>query len=1176
MCSPITAVAFVKLKSKLLLLACEGPWLRVYDQSAGRLLSSKRLFDAQAVHGITSPSTNYVSASEPSYTQVLIWGGYSVCVVRIENDDEFPDQSDWKIRLAICNAEAEDWILDACFSPRARTGESSITSSLEAVLVTSHNVLLSLHIPLALSTKDGNCVSVHRMANGPRSILYSAHVIWPSQGPGFVAAGTVYGEILFWSFLSSESTSYSSLGVSGTLNNTFTGHEGSVFGVRISEEFSGPDSGTWRILASCSDDRTIRLWSINMSRFQKLHDGSHRARYESVHDISGGNFEEQTSPSLVMAMGHASRIWNIHFLGEAESCWHLLSLGEDSTAQTWYLRQLSDTIDQDGQSKSCPLFHHQNIFKFHSGKSIWASAVHRQKDNSLICTGGADGRLVCFTLSGQDLPHLANTLSSQWTLEEVIKDLEKGSDASNMTLLSARQKVTSSQAVFTALEGDWKLIRHLKSVISTYPSGFFEGTAIFEKRSPADPMYGAEYLYIENGILTTEQGFSFTASRRYVYRFERDSGKISAWFVKPDDASTVDYLFHYLNFNPLSDTSSKLKERENVDTLIAIGHHPCVDDHYQADYNFQLRGFDLGGWSLKYTVKGPTKDYIADARYVREDSNCGMETESDSDQIVRAASAIMSTPQHEVSGSLSWKADSFKTYTWVNENEFLISTEKGWLLLGNLTGSRKTCQFSLAGTSPQIFWEKIANKPDLKSSCIATSVLSHGIVILAGTTGTIYVYRHKNKAIHSPIKASSKIAYLNSHSLHCHPEVSLSKVSEAFEIAVIISYLGSSTVNLLILEAAAGISDCSLSLNAAFERSPSFIVTSACFLSWEDLLVLGSRGGALAIYESCRNWNGTGEVPNPYYLYHIHGEDTITAIQRLPGGSSKLDPNGINFVTTGRDGTYAIHQISLDKSSCEMPVKYQTVHVCTPTFGPNIEGVCFDRVTSDLLLWGFRSKRFVVWNETQKKELMSVECGGSHRNWAFSPPRNSSGGGSLVWTKASVCNVYSQSNASHQVLQSGGHGREIKAMALSPPVQARDGSMRRYIATGAEDTAIRIFDGSASKGAISPQYVRCLGVFTKHSTGIQQLRWSSYGQVLFSAAGCEEFFVWRVSSIPCLEIGLVCEACCPQVTESSDLRIMNFDMTEICGADDSTDGDICVQAYLLSMVYSDSSIRVRT
>lgn len=1172
MCSPNTAVAFVKLKSRLLLLTCEGPWLRVYDQLTRRVLGSKRLFDGQAVHGITSPPTNYYSTSEPCHTRVLAWGGCSVCVVRIGYDEEFSDHSDWRIQVAVCNAQAEDWILDACFSSPASISEGLVQCFSKAVLVTSHNVLLSLHIPLASSTKDGNCMSIHRLANGPRSVLYSAHVILPSHGPGLVAAGTVYGEVLLWSFRSSEITSDTSLGIPGILRYTFQGHEGSVFGVRISEEFSDGESGTRRILASCSDDRTIRIWSIDVSRSQTMHDGIQKAFDGSVRDVSGGYVEEQTSQSLVMAMGHASRIWDIRFLGESKSDWHLLSLGEDGTAQTWHLQQLSDVIGQDAKSKRSPQFVHRNSFKFHSGKNIWANAVHQQGNSSLICTGGADGRLVCFTLSRQNSLHLANTLSSQWTLGEVLKDLDKDSDACGRDLPDSREVDPSCRTIFTAFEGHWKLVRHLSSMIPTYPSGVFEGSANFEKRSPTEPKYDAEYLYIENGIFTTEHGVSLVASRRYVYRFEKDPEKISAWFVKSDDGSTVDYLFHDLNFKPLKDASSMMEERAEIDTLIAIGHHPCVDDKYQADYNFQLTGCALDRWSLKYTVIGPHKDYVADTRYMREDVTLGLETESKPDRIVKEASESMNTLSQEVSGDLSQTASSFKSYTWVNENEFLVSTDKGLLLLGDLTCSKEREQFSLAETPPQISWEKIANIPDLKFSCITTSILSHEMVIFAGTTGAIYVYRHEKRSIHSPIKASSKVAYLNSHLLHRPPSVVLPKSSEAFEIAVIISCVGSSKVHLLILNAETKSSDCSVLLNVDLERSPGFIVTSACFLSLDDILVLGSRGGALAIYASWRNWKGT-EVPNPYYLHHIHDEDTVTNIQGLPSGKRQPDLDAIYFVTTGRNGTYAIHQISLDTSDCETPVKFQTVHMCTPPLGPNVEGACFDRVTRDLLLWGFRSKQFVVWNETQKTELMTVECGGSHRNWAFSPPSNGGGGGTLLWTKASVCKVHSQPNASHQVFRPGGHGREIKAMALSPPVPAMDGSMRRYIATGAEDTAIRIFDASVDDDdAISPRDFRCLGVFTKHSTGIQQLRWSSSARLLFSAGGCEEFFAWRVSAVPCLEIGLVCDGCCPPVAEPSGVRIMDFDVAEIRDPDDP---DVGVHAYLLSMVYSDSSIRVR-
>jgi WD40 repeat protein len=124
---------------------------------------------------------------------------------------------------------------------------------------------------------------------------------------------------------------------------------------------------------------------------------------------------------------------------------------------------------------------------------------------------------------------------------------------------------------------------------------------------------------------------------------------------------------------------------------------------------------------------------------------------------------------------------------------------------------------------------------------------------------------------------------------------------------------------------------------------------------------------------------------------------------------------------------------------------------------------------------------------------MGIDTGGAHRSWAFRP--HSAMGGTLVWTRASTLHVCSQKGPNHTVVHSGGHGREIKAVAVSRSSHSKAHS--RMIATGAEDTDIKIF-----------QYVDrdlvCRRTIRKHTTGIQHLQWSEKGDYLFSSGGCEE------------------------------------------------------------------------
>jgi WD40 repeat protein len=211
---------------------------------------------------------------------------------------------------------------------------------------------------------------------------------------------------------------------------------------------------------------------------------------------------------------------------------------------------------------------------------------------------------------------------------------------------------------------------------------------------------------------------------------------------------------------------------------------------------------------------------------------------------------------------------------------------------------------------------------------------------------------------------------------------------------------------------------------------------------------------------------------------------------------------------------------------------------------------------SDLILYGFKSKNFIVWNEKKQYEISSVECGGAHRSYAYSPTTGSDGAGYFIYTKASKLYLHSQQRPSHQIIKSGGHGREIKAAAVSP-----DG----LVATGAEDTAIRIWQFQDGKLPAEKQF-DCLAVVQKHTTGIQHLQWHG-SNYLFSSGGNEEFFIWAVEAIPGFGIGVVCEASCLDESEEKDLRIMSFDITSL---PQSGEGP---ERILISLAYSDSTTR---
>ena len=1194
----------MRVQSKSLLLAGQGPLLRAYDHGTRRLLCSKRVFNTQAVHGITSHQLSEHSTE----TLLLIWGCRSVCVVQIRIGDDENSQDDFHLTFqdVIAETETGDWVLDACITSSRVDDSRSDCSIIEAVLATAHNVVLYLHALLDFSSNSATCASIYRPAAGLRSILYSAHIIWQdSNTSGLVAAGTVYGEILYWSFRTDDATRFghSRKSGSGVLHHTFEGHEGSVFGVRISEEVTDEHSGLpKRILASCSDDRTIRIWEISSHlNGDSGENSTKRLIRPSVGGNSAGDIHQRSSPSVAIAMGHASRIWGLRFLCEANSNRYLLSFGEDTTTQVWRLfRQPNAAGHQSSLSATTSLVL-QNCakHKFHSGKNIWACAIYKESVSSkLVCTGGADGRIVCFNVHDPNVSPYGDGISSQWTFKESLEDMNKACNPSELKAVKIATPHLPSN-IFIALEGRWKIVRNLDSAAPTYPSGSFKGTAVFEKRPPTNPKYEAEYLYLEDGILTTQQGLSLTATRRYVYRLQKDTHAISSWFVKPDDGSTVHYLFHELNFPETDDHQSKIR---NTGNLVANGHHLCINDDYRVAYGFQAREGTLPGWSLRYTVKGPKKDYIADAEYARDDWPSECKAELNSNQSIgrnpTEAILIKKTKNPETSS----KTDCFKAYTWINENVFLATTDLGWLLAGTLRDAKDQSGLNGVDSSNSVSWEKIAKVDDLNGPCIATSICSHETAIFAAS-GTIHIFLHGDKSIHSPIKVPGKIAYMAAHLISKYP----CPQSHTFEIGIVIACLGSSTISLFFVDVDKKRSKCSVRQDVNFSQSPSFVVTSSCLIDSRAVLILGSRNGSLAIYQFTLL---AITILPAARIDDIHDKDAITSIENLPPTSSpEAEHDTIYFLTAGRNGTYAIHQIHLDSNSSYGSIKFHTVHIATTPIGNIIEGSHFSSLTNHLFLWGFRSKHFVLWNESLKQEIMLAGCGGAPRNWAFFlPQQEDKTGGNLVWTKASRCHVHAQRGGSHIVLQEGGHGREIKALAVSPGIiittarikgsRSRSSSSdrntkqssaeslsqatKRYLATGAEDTEIRIFDISSSSSFPWTRYAddmfKCTNIMSKHTTGLQALRWSRDSKYLFSAAGCDEFFVWRITPLPLeeelgLQLGVVCEAIAP-TSEQRDLRVMDFDVKEdfFAPSDDDKEGN--GKGYAISMAFSDSSVRV--
>ena len=1117
--NPVTAIAIVPIDADIhLLVVGVANSVRIFHHESSRLLSTIQVFRNQTIHGLiySRESVNKSIGTSSSNVRCLLWGGRSICAVHLSLHHDDVGIPRIKCNFLVRETLLQDWIFDACLSPDGpwRDSLSRPTESfLQAVAVTAHNSLLSLDSHTVGDSNQEHEASSVLLCAGPSSIIYSAHILWEVAKPVIIAAGTVFGEVLLWRCDLDITSRVSHGPLAGKLLRSFTGHDGSVFGVRISDPAINPGSiFPERLLASCSDDRTLKLWDITRDIAQRAITGNAEICFEDQETgfRVDGYSASSSSQYMVSAVGHLSRIWDVRFPPSFHDSGRLVTFGEDSTNQFWCLKAQS-SVSTGGADLTGYKLISENKFSFHAGKNIWGADIFGLPDGQcLLSTGGADGRIQTQVVSGSPsspiLMATADSLQSQSSCSEV-------------------QRVTSfsERDLFLAMRGKWILFRRITSQIPSQPSGDFKGIATLTSLSRPASGYDEEFLYSEEGEFLTDQGLRLNAHRRYIYRYQTAANRLTAWFVKSDNETAADYLFHELHLRR-RDIPGIPDDEETA--WAGSGHHLCIKDDYDAEYDFIVTKGEMKSWSLEYMVKGPEKDYKSVATYTKAPNDA-----LDSDATKGTSTAKGKKLKHNQIKTIN----AFKSYFWIDRRDLLVITSDGGIWNGTIEGSASHKLTNL--DNEPILWSQLGDFKGLESGSTIHGIPGN-VALFTGSNGKVYAYWMKTRHIMELITLPGKVAYLSVH------EADATGMISPERFIAIATCLGKQQVYCLSFEAEAH--NLPQSTIISLNLLPELVVTSSTIIKPAGHLVLGSRDGAICVYDKV---NGQDGEYSPMRL-NAHGKDAIMHLQNLHTSSNSTD----NYIlSTGRSGKYAIHHIS--RSSVGQ-LNINTIHELEPPFGPNVEGASINNKTEALSLWGFQGKDFIVWNASLQQETMRVTCGGAHRSWAFLPTKD--GGGSFVWTRASICHVLTQFKASHKVMQSGGHGREIKALAIQ---RRRIEGMGALIATGAEDTTIRIL--SYDDGHIGG--FNCHAVISKHVTGIQALRWSQNGSYLFSCGGREEFFIWRVRYVPCIKVGVISVAKFPSISEDGDQRIMCFDIL------DPEDGK---GRYLIAMVYSDSSIRV--
>ncbi|KAK3905281.1 putative cytosolic iron-sulfur protein assembly protein 1, partial [Staphylotrichum tortipilum] len=386
--TPITALAFHPSSSPShapLLLAAEDTRLSVYDAHTARLLARlDDVFVSQPIHGIC---VRPVPSQSGTGAEVLLWGGSSVAHI---SEAAFEALLEGGGVPKLVEVQAPDWVYDGCLFEGGK-----------GVLVTAHNEILPFDV---VATASGERIGFGQLASPSRPILYSARLCLMEEGTVLVAAGTVFGEIIVWKYFvggEGEPPRWEVLYV-------FTGHEGSVFGVGISPEME-LGGGRGRLLVSCSDDRTVRVWDLTERGASVVEEvkveeenGGAKAALDEARETGFGNSEAKRENEgdkarcVAVAMGHVSRIWHVVFGRVKAGTVEVYSFGEDCSRQKWELDlDLERWSSGHGAEGRVGTLRHCSTSTCHSGKNIWSAAILNRPDREpLIATGGADGRIV--------------------------------------------------------------------------------------------------------------------------------------------------------------------------------------------------------------------------------------------------------------------------------------------------------------------------------------------------------------------------------------------------------------------------------------------------------------------------------------------------------------------------------------------------------------------------------------------------------------------------------------------------------------------------------------------------------------------------------------------------------------------------------------------------------------
>ncbi|KAF3909384.1 hypothetical protein AA313_de0201036 [Arthrobotrys entomopaga] len=523
-------------------------------------------------------------------------------------------------------------------------------------------------------------------------------------------------------------------------------------------------------------------------------------------------------------------------------------------------------------------------------------------------------------------------------------------------------------------------------------------------------------------------------------------------------------------------------------------------------------------------------------------------------------------PMSLVPGKKSAK-DEPRKYVTLGSRAFIVAMSSGWLLHCDLSDSNDQKWRKLG------FWRQIKNSSALGAAKFQSGGELKYTIALGDNDGRLLFLEANSEGLVTPLEGIEEWIQIcgsrPSDILFSRSGNDREKKDPSAVYAAVTTFKPDEPVTLLQIRG--------IKIEKTWSLVPpdTFPFTTIMVHQIEGrcIVVAGSRHGAFAVYEISEN---TGEVLLPTKVWrHIHDDESVTTLDFI---RSSFPNNGENItlevemVSTGRSGAYKFHKlrIGIDPNQFEL----HETNALYPASVPRVEKYQViqrkDSKKKYEIVHGFRGRDFVLWNQTLGIEAASYDCEGGNRSWDFSfgDEKTAIDEGLFVFTKAKKCHIVRFSNILHDpLLQTPFHGRELKTLAASP----KSAFPHQIIATGAEDTVIRF-------SYIHPKTHELVNLTSRktHTTGLQDLAWSSCGGWLFSSGSIEEVYCWKINytipddfDIQDINIGVLREAVYDVSTDNlPDLRVCGLDVVTVHNGNGQSLG------FLVGMVRSDSSIKL--